>query len=141
MKVPEPFEATVLEARDEARGAKTLQLSAPRGFDFVPGQWVMLHFPGGDPKDRRAYSLASSPTQKGSIELTVGLAGDFTTRLFSLKEGDKLMVRGPFGKWLFDESAARSVLVSEGTGVTPFRSMCRYAIERGLGGRRAVRPL
>lgn len=135
MRVPEPFAAKVLEARDEARGAKTLQLSVPHGFDFVPGQWVMLHFPDGDPKERRAYSLASSPLQKGSIELTIGLAGNFTTRLFALKEGDTMMVRGPFGKWVFDETARRSVLVSEGTGVTPFRSMVRYAVERGIGER------
>lgn len=127
------FPSRLLEARDEYPGARTFALEAPADFDFVPGMWVMLQLPGAE--ESRAYSMASSPLDKGRIELSVALAGDFSRRLFALKPGAELGVKGPYGKWLFEDSLKHAVLISEGTGLAPFRSMCLYALGKRLGTR------
>jgi ferredoxin-NADP reductase len=124
----------LLSRRDEAAGAKTFRWAVPAGFDFTPGMWLMFYFLD-DLKEGRAYSLCSSPLETGYAEVTVAPWGEFTQRLFALKPGDEMQVRGPLGKWIFDEKAPKSVLVSEGTGVAPFRSMCRFAAAKGLGSR------
>ncbi|MFP4144802.1 MAG: ferredoxin--NADP reductase [Phycisphaeraceae bacterium] len=79
---------------------------------------------------RRAYSIASSPNQDGTIELFIVLVpdGQLTPRLWQLKPGDRLYLdprvagdftlRGvPEGKDL--------VLVGTGTGLAPYLSMLR----------------
>ena len=48
------------------------------------------------------------------------------------------MARGPFGRWTYDGSDARAVLVSGGTGVTPFRAMCLLKRDKGTPGALAV---
>lgn len=127
------FRSRLLEARDEYPGARTFTLEAPADFTFTPGMWVMLQLPGRE--ESRAYSMASSPLDKGRIELSVALAGDFSRRLFELRPGAELGVKGPYGKWLFVDTLKHAVLISEGTGVAPFRSMCLYALGKGLATR------
>jgi ferredoxin-NADP reductase len=124
------FWPALLEARDEAPGVRTFRFASPRGFAFTPGQFLMFHF-ADDPKTWRAYSICSSPLDAESFfEVTVGMVGAFSERLGGLKpraEGG-LAVRGPFGKWTYDGAAAHAVLVSGGTGLTPFRAMCLLKI-------------
>lgn len=124
------WDAKLLDAYDECPGVRTFRLTAPDGFHFLPGMWVMLHFPDA-PKAARAYSIASSPLEKGHIEITMGQVGDFSARFFDLKPGDSIAAKGPYGKWVFTENIKRAALVSGGTGITPFRSMARYAIAKG----------
>ena len=38
-------------------------------------------------------------------------AGDFSTRLYDLPEGSKLLAKGPQGKFLFQEDDTHSVLI------------------------------
>lgn len=120
------FWPALLEARDEAPGVRTFRFASPEGFRFTPGQFLMFHF-ADDPKTWRAYSICSSPlTEETHFEVTVGMVGAFSERLGALKphaEGG-LAVRGPFGKWVYDGSPRHAVLVSGGTGLTPFRAMC-----------------
>lgn len=130
--VPPPFSTRLLSAREETREARTYRFEVPETFSFVPGQWLMFYFADAL-GEGRAYSMCSSPLDKGWVEVTVSQAGAFTDRLKTLKPGDALIARGPFGKWTFDEKAPKSVLVSEGAGVAPFRSMCLYAAAKGAG--------
>lgn len=127
------FWPVLLAARDEAPGVRTFRFASPEGFAFTPGQFLMFHF-ADDPKTWRAYSLCSSPhAAREHFEVTVGMVGAFSERLAGLKphaEGG-LVVRGPFGKWVYDGSVPHAVLVSGGTGVTPFRSMCLLNGEMG----------
>ncbi|MBI3289212.1 MAG: FAD-dependent oxidoreductase [Elusimicrobia bacterium] len=131
------FWPSLLAVRDEIPGARTFRFSSPKGFSFVPGQFLMFHF-ADDPKTWRAYSLCSSPVCAGEFfEVTVGMVGPFSERLGALqprREGG-LVVRGPFGRWTYDGSVPHAVLISSGTGVTPFRAMCLLKTEMGLAGK------
>lgn len=131
------FAPRLLSARDEAPGVRTFRFASPPGFAFVPGQFLMFHFED-DPKTWRAYSLASSPVSAPEwFEVTVGMVGPFSDRLGALAPGKEagLVARGPFGKWTYDGSVPHAVLVSGGTGVTPFRAMCLLKTDKALPGR------
>jgi ferredoxin-NADP reductase len=125
------FDSRLLHAADECLGVKTLRFETPPDFNFLPGMWVMVCFPDA-PKECRAYSIATSPLEKGYVELSMARVGTLTSRLFALQPGQSVLMRGPYGRWTLDERSTHAVLISEGTGLTPFRSMCRYAIDRKL---------
>lgn len=133
---PRPFTAKILEAREECRNVKTFRLSVPDWFSFVPGQWAMFHF-ADDPKLQRAYSISSSPLVRGHIEISLNDVGPFTDRLFKLRGGETLEAKGPYGKWVY-KGEPNAVLVSGGTGVTPFRAMGLYHMEAKLPGKLTI---
>lgn len=128
------FPSRVLEVSDAAAGVKTLRLEAPADFTFVPGMWLMLRL-AGHPHGARAYSIASSPLQKGSVEVSLAPVGGLSERLCALRPGAALSARGPFGKWVYQDSIRHAALISAGTGLTPFRCICRYVLDKKLPNR------
>jgi NAD(P)H-flavin reductase len=72
-----PAIATILDQRDETPDTRTYRLrfrddEAAEGFDFRPGQFLELSVFGAG---EAPFCLASSPTRRGSIEVTVAAAG------------------------------------------------------------------
>ena len=134
------FDAKLLSARDEAAGVRTFRFASPARYSFIPGQFMMFRF-NDDPKTWRAYSVCSSPRNAADwFEVTVGMVGAFSERLGKLSPGGEggLAARGPFGLWTYDGSPAHAVLVSGGTGITPFRAMCRLKMDGARAGRLTV---
>jgi NAD(P)H-flavin reductase/ferredoxin len=136
-KIPE--RAAVIEALEPAgAGAMAVTLrylpSVEYGTaaDFIPGQYMQLEAPGGI---CRAYSLANLPNWEGRLEFIIRLrpGGAFSTWLGTqAKISDELMVRGPEGRFILDDSSLRPrVLVGGGCGVAPvlalLRQMAAYA--------------
>jgi Na+-transporting NADH:ubiquinone oxidoreductase subunit F len=123
--------ARLVEIHDEAAGAKTFRISVPEDFAFVPGMWVMVQFP--DKREQAgAYSISSSPLAKGHIDLSFCKVGPLTQRLWEARPGQELLLKGPYGNWRYDDGLAHAVLVTDGTGITPYRSMARYVLETRL---------
>ena len=118
--------------------ARALKVALPAGLDlkYTPGQFCMLALPRKDDPSKsiqRAYSLTSSPTRKGFLEFAFQNEGEFTHLLWELKKGDSITVKGPYGKFTFDESDSRDRgFVSGGLGITPFISAMRYASDKRL---------
>jgi len=108
---------------------------APRDgkiFEFLPGQFVLVFL-----KDRegnvakRAYSISSSPNEKGHVRITVALHAEFTKMLFAKKQGDAVTVTGPYGNFTLGENLQEeAVFIAGGVGITPFFSMISWASER-----------
>ena len=98
---------------------------------------MQLHFPG-EPKEKRAYSIASSPLERTAIEITFAVAGKFTARLFDSKPGDALSIEGPYGRWTYAGDAPHAVVVTGGTGIAPVRSMARLVIDQRLPNRLSI---
>ena len=128
---PRHFPSRVISTADECANVKTFRLAVPDDFAFVAGMWVMVNLPG-KPEESRAYSMSSSPLAKGFIEISLNKVGDFSAQMFALKEGDAVELKGPYGKWHYDDEIEHAVLISGGTGLTPFRAMGRYVLEKGL---------
>ena len=94
---------------------------APR---FRAGQFLHLaldpYEPTGFWPDSRAFSIASSPIERGSLSITYAVHGQFTARMErDLVEGKHVWIKMPFGEFVI-ESAAEVVLFAGGTGVTAF---------------------
>lgn len=107
---------------------KLFRLQFEKPFSFVSGQFVMIHLPAGpDGKPvKRAYSIASSPKEKNSIQLCIRkvAGGSATTILHDLKAGDEVTVSGPLGVFKLDEKTQKDIVfVAGGTGIAPIRSM------------------
>ena len=106
------------------------ELIEPKEFIFLPGQTVMLQVapasPAGGPGVNRSMSIASSPSDKGSILLAhdVSPMGAYSQWAMNAKAGDTMNFVGPLGMFVLDQESPRTrVFVATGTGVSPFRSM------------------
>ncbi len=97
-------------------------------FDYMPGQFVMLSIPGAG---EAPFSISSSPTRPGTLELCIRKMGSLTTHLFSLKENDAVFVRGPYGNGfpMTDMKEHNIIFVAGGLGVAPLRSVLLYALD------------
>ncbi len=113
--------------------------------DFVPGQFIQIHFDYADGTPaRRSYSLATihdhamGPGE--AVEIAVShVPGGAATALFDgLAPGDRVSASGPYGRFCLmpGDRNARYLLIGTGTGVTPYRSMlpvlATQIAERGI---------
>ena len=105
-------------------------------FDFDPGQFVNIiaQPPSSDKPIKRPYSIDSPPYEKGYVDLVWKRVegGAMTSYLMTLKEGDKLTVQGPLGRFgLKEPLPKRLAFVATGTGIAPFRSMIKQLFKDG----------
>jgi ferredoxin-NADP reductase len=125
------FETDVIQVIQRTRDAKSIRLRIPEGFHCLPGQWISLILVG-DGQMTKPLSLSSSPTE-GFLEVTKRLTGHpFSNALESLKVGDKVSIRGPYGNFTFQGEYDKVGMLSGGIGVAPLHSMIRYSTDRGL---------
>ena len=90
----------------------------------------------------RAYSMANYPEEKGVILLNVRIAspppksqenvppGKMTSYLFNLKQGDKVIISGPFGEFYAKDTDAEMLFIGGGAGMAPMRSHIFDQIKR-----------
>lgn len=101
--------------------------------DFKAGQFLSVAL-NNDPELKRYLSISSSPTEECYLEFTKKLTqSDFSRALDNLEAGDQVIIQYPFGKFVLDESAAKVAFLSGGIGITPIRSICKYAVDRNSG--------
>lgn len=127
----------VIKITDETPTVKSFRVELPVPVDFFPGQFFMVSFPNDSSiKISRAYSIASSPTEKNYLEIALNKIGAFTTKMFELREGDLLRFKGPYGKFYFSEEMKNDlVLVAGGTGIAPLIGIIRYCTDKKLGNK------
>jgi NAD(P)H-flavin reductase len=92
-----------------------------------PGQFVQVSVFG---VGEAPFGVSSSPTKKGSFELCIRKLGNVTTKIHTLNEGDKVGIRGPFGKG-FDADFLKGkdlLFIAGGLGIVPLRSLFNYVL-------------
>ncbi|MDF1758201.1 MAG: ferredoxin--NADP reductase [Legionellaceae bacterium] len=95
-------------------------------FNYIPGQFIRIHFEHEGKLFRRSYSISNPPKSDNRIEFAASFVkdGPGTNLLFNLKIGDTIDVSGPFGKLILKEQTPkRYIFIATSTGVTPFRAM------------------
>lgn len=120
---------------DETHDVKTFRLEK-KSIDFIPGQYILVSLPDfEDIKDEdRPFTFSCSPS-KDYVEITVKKFGKITTIMHEqLKVGNSLRLVGPFGESLnFDKSTKGNIVfIAGGSGITPFKSIIDYIIEKQL---------
>lgn len=120
-----------------AEGTMRFHFSRPDGFEYMAGQSLDLTLvdpPETDAEgNTRAFSLVSIPSEP-ELSITTRLRDTaFKRVLQGLEEGAPLACDGPFGSFMLHEKPERSaVFLSGGIGITPFYSIIRDALTRGL---------
>lgn len=122
----------IKKIRLEANNYFSLILQKPDNFNFYPGQYLDIELPVKDKNDStRAFTIASSPTENHLMITTkIGLS-TFKKALAKLQPGDIIKSSHPVGTFTLDDSTP-AYFIAGGIGITPFRSMIKYAIDRKL---------
>ncbi len=93
--------------------------------DFKPGQFIMVWIPGIDEKP---YTI--SHHSKENFAITIEAKGIFSQKAVSLKKGDLVGIRGPFGKG-FDIFEKKEVaVVAGGCGMAPLATLVEKLAEK-----------
>ncbi|MCW3974621.1 MAG: 4Fe-4S dicluster domain-containing protein [Candidatus Bathyarchaeota archaeon] len=91
-----------------------------------PGQFIQVSLFG---IGEAPFSVSSAPGGK-SFEIVVRQIGEVTSKLRTLKVGDKVGIRGPFGRG-FDIDSLKSkdlLFIAGGLGIVPMRSLINYVL-------------
>jgi sulfhydrogenase subunit gamma (sulfur reductase) len=97
------------------------------GIGFIPGQFFML---GKIGYGEAPFEILSSPYEKKYMEFAIRAAGNLTNFLHTVKSGDEIEIRGPFGNGFpldFMENKD-IVMVSGGSGIPPISALTEYII-------------
>jgi len=97
--------------------------------EYKPGQFMILSVFGAG---EAPFSITSSPTRKGIVEFAIRKVGKLTKKLFELKDGDLIGLRGPFGNGFPVERMFGKdvIIVAGGLGAAPLRSLLHYILDR-----------
>ncbi|MFH1772396.1 MAG: FAD/NAD(P)-binding protein [Candidatus Omnitrophota bacterium] len=130
MKNPyRPIEAEVIETILETPTIITIRFKPREPIAFETGQFIELTIPG---VGEAPFTPSSKPSVKDIMEVTVMKAGKVTEKIYELKKGDKIGVRGPLGKgYPVDDFRDKEILVvGGGCGFAPLRSLMYEFFER-----------
>jgi len=129
-----PHEAIIIERIQEAPGLFTLRLKftdtkIQENYTFKPGQFNMLYLYG---VGEIAISIVSDPEDSHIIDHTIRVVGRVTRGMTNLKKGDRIGMRGPYGRgWPLSESINKDiVVVTGGLGCAPVVSVINYIEQR-----------
>ena len=129
-----PREAVVVDRKDETPEMFSLRLrftdpEAQAGYRFSLGQFNMLCLPG---MGEVPISIVSDPEDRQTIDHTIRQLGSITRNLGRLEIGDRLGLRGPYGRGWPAESAEGTdlVIVTGGLGCAPAVSLIEFALRR-----------
>ena len=124
-----PFPATIkkVEQLTEREKLFEIQLDSGKSLDHDPGQFVEVSVMG---IGEAPISIASPPKRK-RFDLVIRKVGEVTNKIHEMKKGDKIGIRGPFGKG-FDlkQLKGRDLLfIAAGLGLPPLRSLIAHVLD------------
>lgn len=138
MQIPEEFflikEFTVKVEKIEdltpyIKGLYLKILSPEEGITFKPGQYIQLKVPKYEfvkEPEYRAYSISSSADDRLRLELVITKVpgGAVSTYVHDyMKEGEELLINGPYGDFYLRDSERDILLIATGSGLAPIKSI------------------
>ena len=128
-------EAIIIRKTQETLDTVTLTLKLSEPFTWLPGQFVMIKATINGKVVNRAYSISSPPLTTDTLDITVRQTSKPTMSKYlqEVKEGDTLLLRGPYGKFIWKEGMSdRIVLLGAGSGITPLKAIIEYVLAKQL---------
>ncbi|HEV2166577.1 MAG TPA: FAD-dependent oxidoreductase [Thermoplasmata archaeon] len=125
----------LLDSRTETPEVRTFRFE-PIGeaMTWRAGQNLVMTIPGlSDPRGpTRPFTISSSPTEGGTVAVTTQMRGSpFKRHLASMAPGDTVENEAIEGEFVL-EAGRPAILIAGGIGVTPFRSMLKFAVDTRL---------
>ncbi len=123
-----PVKAYIKDIKSEAEEVKTYILSIDGSFISEPGQFNMVGYPGVG----EAPISLSSLIRNGCFEHTIKAVGRVTCFLDRFEKGNKLFLRGPYGKgWPLDKAKGKDILlIAGGVGLAPIRPVVQMILDK-----------
>ncbi len=125
----QPINGEIVEIIDESPTIKSFVVVPEERFKFETGQFVELTLPG---EGEAPFTPSSSPMDTEKMEITIMKAGCVTGLLHECQKGQKVGIRGPYGKgYPIDKFAGKDVyIVGGGVGLAPIRSLFLTLVDR-----------
>lgn len=136
---------TLVKKTDEAKGTKSFFFKPDQEFTFEAGQYIYITLPVlkyEDPRgDTRHFTISSSPTEveDNFLRITTRIRQEsgYKKTLDELEIGTTVAARGPQGFFALNQKSidlgSTQIFLAGGIGITPFRSMIKYNLDKGLG--------
>ncbi len=130
--VPEIATITKIEQMSPTEKLFDIKIDNPesqKAFDFLPGQFVELTVFG---LGEAPFSIPSSPNNKDYFQLCIRDIGNVSGALHRMKPGDRIGIRGPFGKGYFPFEKMKGkdvIIVAGGLGMAPVMPLIHTILE------------
>lgn len=122
------FTTEVTDIIKRTPDVKSFRLKFVDGMHFDPGQYFFLTIKVDGREAAKPFSFSSSPTEKGYVEFTKRITDSpYSKSLDSMKTGNAVHVRMAYGSLTFSGEYKKIAFLSGGIGITPIRSICKYA--------------
>jgi ferredoxin-NADP reductase len=122
--------ATVSSIKQQTPRVRSFRFELPMWMPHLPGQHYDVRLTDEDGyRAQRSYSVASSPLDEGTIELTIDLLDDGEVSPYFhevVVEGDQVELRGPFTSYFVWRGESPVLLVGGGSGVVPLMAILRH---------------
>jgi Na+-transporting NADH:ubiquinone oxidoreductase subunit F len=133
------FTARIERLRDLTHDIKEVRLALidPPVIEMTAGQFIQFQVPEYELTEEpvyRAYSMASVPSDTGHVELEIRLVpnGICTTYVHKyLKEGDEVLLNGPYGEFYLRDTERPLICIAGGSGMAPLKSILLDMAEKG----------
>lgn len=127
-----------LKSKDKiARDTGEFVFTSDRKIKFAPGQyleWTLAHKNPDSRGNRRYFTIASSPTENDillGIKFDLKRSSSFKKALAEMEEGQKLVAGQLAGDFTLPKDKNEKLcFIAGGIGVTPFRSMIAYLVDK-----------
>jgi len=127
------FETRLADVIKRTPDVKSFRFDVREDAEFEAGQFFFVTIRDEGQEITKHFSFSNSPTEKGYIEFTKRLTGSqYSNALDRLSAGDWAKIKMPYGVFLLEKKYPKIALLSGGIGITPFRSMCKYATDNNF---------
>ena len=125
----QPINGKVVDIIDESPTIKSFVVVPEEEFQFATGQFVELTLPG---EGEAPFTPSSSPAITDKMEISIMKAGRITDLLHQCEKGQKVGIRGPYGKgYPIEDFVGKDVyIIGGGVGLAPIRSLFLTLVDR-----------
>lgn len=127
------FETEVLDIIQRTHNVNSFRFKVKEDVDFKSGQFFFVIIKIDGTERTKHFSFSNSPTEKGYVEFTKRITdSEFSQALERLKTGDWARLKMPYGSFTFGGEYKKIAFLSGGIGITPIRSICKFATDSML---------
>jgi glycine betaine catabolism B len=125
------------EKKEIALGTYEFIFKKEEDYPYQPGQyleWTIKTKHMDSRGNRRFFTIASSPTEE---DFRIGIKAEqkksaFKSSMIDMEVGDKILAGNLSGDFVFPSKSSSLVFIAGGIGITPFRSMIKYLLDKNL---------
>ena len=131
------YTVKILDVKQENYNTKIIRTSKPEGFSFIPGHSIMIHLPGQDTREKRAFTFTSTNDQL-FLEFIVKKCEEpsITQKIHNLEVGNEIVLSDMFGSVRYTRPGT---FIASGIAICPFLAIFRELHkQKALNGNKLI---